>query len=176
MLIKRVIVGPLETNCYILERDETCLIIDPGDEFEKIKNNISKKVIGVVITHFHDDHIGALDEILEYYKIRCYSIKNMKEGLNNIDDFSFEVIYTPGHKEDAITLYFKEESVMFTGDFIFYNSIGRTDFEGGSNIEMKKSIKHILEYPKDILVYPGHGPETSLNEEERTLSYFFNII
>ena len=61
MEINKVVVGPLETNCYILTIGNKCLVIDPGDEYDKIKKVINKKeVIGVIITHYHFDHIGAL--------------------------------------------------------------------------------------------------------------------
>ena len=60
MNIKRLEVGVLKTNCYILENNEETLIIDPGDDFEKIKENINKKLVGVLITHNHFDHVGAL--------------------------------------------------------------------------------------------------------------------
>ena len=60
MNIKRIEVGYLKTNCYIIENNGECLVIDPGDEFDKIKNNISKNVVGVIITHNHFDHVGAV--------------------------------------------------------------------------------------------------------------------
>ena len=62
MEINKVVVGPLRTNCYILIKDNKCLVIDPGDELDKIKKEISKKeVVGVIVTHYHFDHIGALN-------------------------------------------------------------------------------------------------------------------
>ena len=67
MNIKKVIVGELDTNCYIIENDNECLIIDPGSDANKIKNNIDKKVVGILITHRHFDHIGALDKLVSFY-------------------------------------------------------------------------------------------------------------
>ena len=75
---------------------------------------------------------------------KIYDFYNLKEGINQIDSFVFETIYTPGHKDDCITTYFIEDKVMFTGDFLFYGSIGRTDFPGGSNEKMFASLKKIL--------------------------------
>ena len=70
MNIKTIQVGPLETNCYILSIDNECIIVDPGDEFLKIKKEIGdKKVIGCLVTHFHQDHIEALEELVSYYDI-----------------------------------------------------------------------------------------------------------
>lgn len=176
MNIKTVVVGELSTNCYILENGGYCLVIDPGAEAQKIINAIDKRVVGIVITHSHDDHIGALADLVKKYNVRVYSMNNLHEGMNSVDNFTFEVIYTPGHKEDAITLYFKEDNMMFVGDFIFYHSIGRTDLAGGSPFDMKNSIKKILEYPHDVKIYPGHYIETTLSEEEPYLDYFKNTI
>ena len=75
-------------------------------------------------------------------------------------------IYTPGHSKDSVTFYFEEEKIMFIGDFIFKESIGRCDLPGGSEAEMKQSIKKILEYPDDIRLYPGHYQDTSLGDEK----------
>lgn len=178
MDVKYVVVGPLETNCYILEISHEVLIIDPGDDAKTIKNKISndKKVIGIIVTHSHFDHIGALDELLKFYKTKLYNMSNLSEGNHTLGSFSFEVIYTPGHMNDAITIYFKDKKLMFVGDFIFKGSIGRTDMSGASPKDMKESIKKILRYPMDTVLYPGHYDKTTLEEEIITLNYFYNIL
>ena len=78
----------------------------------------------------------------------------------------------PGHKDDLVCFYFKEDKVMFVGDFIFENSIRRTDLDGGDPLEMKKSLIKILTYEEDFTIYPGHGVQTSLNKERENLKYF----
>lgn len=163
MEIKSVKVGPLETNCYIVSIKDECIIIDPGDEFEKIINNIDKKVVGCLITHSHFDHVGALKKILDYYKITL--------GKINSDKFIYETINTPGHTTDSVTYYFKAEKVMFTGDFIFYRSIGRTDL-GGNDNDMINSLDKIKKFPDDIKLFPGHGTTTILGEEKKYFSYY----
>ena len=167
MNIKRVIVGRLETNCYILEKNDECLIIDPGDDFEKIKNNISKNVVGILITHNHFDHIGALKDLLKLYNVSVYDKSNLKEGINRINDFEFKVFYNPGHTDDSISLIFNED--MFSGDFIFYGTIGRWDL-GGNIIDMKNSIKKILNSKINYKIYPGHGDNTYLDNEREMLN------
>jgi glyoxylase-like metal-dependent hydrolase (beta-lactamase superfamily II) len=163
MKINKVVVGPLETNCYILEEKNKCLVIDPGAEYDKIKKVIDDKVVvGVIVTHYHFDHIGALNY---FDKSLILDRKNLEEKEYNIDNFKFEVIYTPGHKEDLITIYFKEDKVMFTGDFIFNNSIGRIDLPGGNYNDMLNSLNKMKKYDKNIIVYPGHGDKTSLKDE-----------
>lgn len=165
MIIKMIVVGDLQTNCYLLEKKGEVLIIDPGDEATKIINAIgNKKVVGCLVTHSHFDHIGALDEICSYYKV--------KPNIYNGDNFSYVVIETKGHTDDSITFYFKEEKVMFCGDFVFYHSIGRTDL-GGNNQDMKGSLDEISLYDDDITLYPGHGPKTSLREEKHRFSLYF---
>ncbi len=165
MKIKTVKVGYLLTNCYILEKDNRTLIIDPGAEFQKIKKEITKKISGILLTHHHDDHIGALSQFKDE---PIYDYKNLKEGINKIDNFTFNVINTPGHTDESISFLF--DDVLFSGDFIFKNSIGRTDL-GGNNEDMKNSIKKILKY-KDIEIYPGHGEKTTLNNERENLKFY----
>lgn len=176
MNIKTIVVGPLQTNCYIVERGNCCIIIDPGSDAEKIIASVTKKVVGIITTHSHDDHIGALTPIITKYGARLYNMNNMPEGNFTIENFSFEVIHTPGHMNDEITLYFPNEKIMFVGDFIFKGSIGRMDLPGGSTFDMRLSIKKILEYPKDITLYPGHYGITTLEAETPTLGYYLNII
>ena len=114
MQIEIVKVGFLETNCYILTIDESCLVIDPGDEYEKIKQAIGNKIVlGTLLTHHHFDHIGALK-----YFDNIYDFHNLKEGINHLGAFTFEVIYTPGHTNDCISYYFQKDKVMFVGDFL----------------------------------------------------------
>lgn len=171
MIIKHIEVGELYTNCYFLIKDKDVIVIDPGAEFNKIDNMLKDlNLIGVIITHYHPDHIGALKELVNKYNIKVYDYKNMKEGLNSIKDFNFNIIYTPGHTNDSITIYFKEEKNMFTGDFIFRGSIGRTDL-GGNEKDMKQSILKIKEYP-NVKIYPGHGEETSLDFERHNNIFF----
>ena len=163
MKIDRVIVGLLNTNCYILSIGKYCIVIDPGDEYDKIKPFLSnKEVIAIIITHYHFDHIGAL----EYFDSnKVLDIRNLEEKNYNIGPFYFNVIYTLGHKEDCITIYFEKEKIMFTGDFIFKNSIGRTDLAGGNDNDMINSINKIKKYDADIVIYPGHGDKTILGDE-----------
>lgn len=178
MKITSVIVGALQTNCYILERGTSVLIIDPGDNAELIQANISsdKRVLGIIITHSHDDHTGASLELINKYNTRLYNGHNLSEGNHVIENFSFDVISTPGHMDDSITIYFKEDKVMFVGDFIFKGGIGRTDMMGSSPFDMKQSIKKILNYSDDITLMPGHFAVTTLGRERQNLNYFLTVL
>lgn len=171
MKIKNVIVGPLETNCYLLIENQNCLIIDPGEEATLIEKAIGdNKVVAIVITHYHFDHIGALEELKNKYQVEVYDFHNLKEGMNQIENFVFEVLFTPGHKDDSISLLFEKD--MFVGDFVFKDSIGRTDLEGGNFEQMKESIKKLKSYSDDTTLYPGHGAATTLEEEKRQNIFF----
>lgn len=173
MKIEKVVVGPLQENCYIVSIDNKCLVIDPGDEFEKIRKVINdREVIGILITHNHFDHVGALKEIKDFYSSQVYDFSNLEEKECNLGPFTFEVIYNPGHTMDSISFYFKEEKTIFVGDFIFLNSIGRCDLEGGNYSLMEDSISKIKTYPDDIIIYPGHGPDTTLEYEKKHNSFF----
>lgn len=173
MDIKCVKVGYLECNCYVLIKNNKALVIDPGSEANKIFKLIGdNQLLGIIITHYHFDHIGALDDIKEKYNVNVYDRYNMIEGDNSIGNFDFEVIYTPGHKEDLITLYFKEYNCMFVGDFIFKDSIGRCDLAGGNMDDMNKSICKIKKYKNDTILYPGHGDKTTLGYEKKNNVYF----
>lgn len=168
MEIKRVVTGYLDENCYLLIKNGTCLVVDPGDNFNKIKEQIGdNKVLGVLITHSHFDHIGALRNFLTKRSIKIFKRSNLEEKEYSIGDFSFECIYTPGHSKDSVTFYFKEDKAMLIGDFIFKESIGRTDLPGGSDVEMKDSINKILTYDDDITLYPGHNEITTLGDERK---------
>lgn len=173
MKIEIMNVGYLKCNCYLLDRNGSVLIIDPGDDYEEIVKKIgNRKVCGIIITHYHFDHIGAMDKIVKEYKCKVYDKFNLIEGNNKIDNFIFEVIYTPGHKEDLISIYFREEKVIFCGDFIFKNSIGRCDLSGGDISSMLESINKIKNYDREIIIYPGHGDKTTLGYEIDNNIYF----
>ena len=166
MKIEIVKVGDLKCNCYLLDIDGSVLIIDPGNESDKIIDKIGdREVVGIIITHYHFDHIGGIDDMVSKYHCNIYDRNNMNEGVNIIDNFMFDVIYTPGHKEDCITIYFKNDNIMFVGDFIFKDSIGRCDLLGGDIVEMSKSLNKISNFDKNILIYPGHGDSTTLGYE-----------
>lgn len=165
MDIKTVVVGELNTNCYILTIEDECIIIDPGDDFQTIKKEIgNKKVIGCLVTHFHPDHIGALEEVVSKYDIEIN-----KERYGN---FEYEIIETPGHTFDSKTFYFKKINTMFTGDFIFFHSIGRTDL-GGNDKDMQNSLNTFKEFDDNITIYPGHGSSTILGKEKKYFDLYY---
>lgn len=190
MVVKKVVVGNLEENCYFIIKDNSCIIVDPGDEFHKIDEIIKKlslNVVAVLVTHAHFDHIGALEEVLNKYNVPLFynninneisyeNLINVNESKYELDKFKFEVIYTPGHRNDLVTYYFYEDNIMFTGDFLFRNSIGRTDLKYSNFNDMIFSLKKIYKYNDEIIVYPGHGRETTLDYEKKNNYYMGGIL
>ena len=173
MEIKQVVTGYLDENCYVLIQDGKCLVVDPGDDFLKIKEEIGdNQVLGVLITHSHADHIGALRNFLTKRSIKIYKSSNVEDGVPiDLGDFHFQAYHTPGHSKDSVTFYFPEEGFMLVGDFIFKESVGRCDLPGGSETELKESIQKLLEFSDDIILYPGHYEETTLGYERKNNPY-----
>lgn len=167
MEIKTIITGVLDENCYVLINNKECLVIDPGDDYPKIKEVVGdNKVLGVLITHSHFDHIGALRNFLTKRSIKIFKKSSLTESKYTIGNFNFECLYTPGHSKDSVSFYFKDEKAMFVGDFIFKESVGRSDLPGGDINELKESLEKIKKYDDDITLYPGHGEKTTLKYEK----------
>lgn len=187
MKIHTIIVGPIETNCYIVEdeKSQKAIVIDPGGEAEKIISFLEKhplKIQAMVITHGHFDHIGAIRKLKEKTKAPILMHESDVFGLSVSDSppadrflkdhdnlevggLKFEVIHTPGHTPGGISLYCKEEKILFSGDTLFAGNIGRTDLPYSSEEAMIKSLKKLLELPPETKVFPGHGKPTTIGRE-----------
>ena len=173
MQVKKIKVGYLEANCYIIEDDNSCIVVDPGDDAYLIEKQIENKtLLGVLVTHSHSDHVGALGTIVKKYNVPVYDFNNLNEKKYELGPFKFQVIQNPGHSKDSISFYFYEYNFMFVGDFIFQNTVGRVDLEGGSMEEMISSLRKISTFSKQIKLYPGHGEATTLKEELENNYYF----
>ena len=195
MLIKKIVVGPLESNCYLVGDDLTkeIFIIDPGADYEIIKGIIDKdglKPKAVINTHGHGDHIGANKEFgipVWIHRLDADFLTDPSKNLSgafgfllktktasrlledgdalSMGKYKLEVIHTPGHTPGSICL--KGDGVIFTGDTLFCQGIGRTDFAYGSEEDIMCSIKErLFTLDDDYIIYPGHGPSSTIGNEK----------
>ena len=185
--------GAFATNTYLLFENGQCLIIDPAGKAQKIADKIGdNQVLAILLTHGHFDHIKSVDALYKLYhcpiylsledfelvdpknaKIKnCYMnltasisspLKAFNEGNYQIGPFKFEVVATPGHTKGSIIMVFDE--MIFSGDTLFKDSVGRTDLYGGSESDLKQSIKIFKQFNHNYIIYPGHDEITSLEEE-----------
>lgn len=178
MILERVVVGFLQTNCYILgdRKNGEAIIIDPGANFQRIinvvkKNNLTLK--SVINTHAHQDHIAENDKFkvpVLIHKDDAQFLSSLYRILNDGDrisvgEITLEVIHTPGHTPGGICLK-KGEDFIFTGDALFCGGIGRTDFPYGSQELLLNSIRErLLTLNDKMVIYPGHGPTSTIGRE-----------
>ena len=199
MILERLVVGPLASNCYIVASEMTRkgMIIDPGDEADKILkkvNDLQLDIKTIVLTHGHFDHIGAVKATSEatgsevcihpddagalqgqhkssFFSMSYPAASSPKRLINdgddiNIGDLRFLVLHTPGHTPGGICLL--GQGVVFTGDTLFNHSVGRADLPGGSYKQLLNSLHiKLMVLPDETLVYPGHGPGTTISAERQ---------
>ena len=189
-------VGYLQENCYIAyDEDKVAVVIDPGDEGQKLVEAIRNRGLDVryiLLTHGHFDHTGAVMEIKNEFGAKlCVSGEDAEMFTDpqlslamrqrwKPEDISidlllsdgdvieagkmrFEVIATPGHSKGSVT--YRCENVLFTGDTLFQGDCGRTDLYGGSYEQIKASLRRLADLEGDYQVLPGHGPDSTLEEE-----------
>ena len=157
MQIKRLIVGPIETNCYLLISKGEMVVVDPGGSPDVILDEIKKTGIQpkyIINTHSHFDHTLANKEIKKPTGAEILSLKEGDEA--KIGDEVLKIISTPGHSKDSICLL--GEGFALTGDTLFKDGYGRTDLAGGSEKELKESLERLSKLLKPgTKIYPGHG-------------------
>lgn len=204
MQIKRSITGPIQTNTYLIwdKGTKDAAIIDPaGKEREIIKfvENNRLKVIYIINTHGHFDHILLNQRLSKYFNADILIHKDDKDLLTNnylntaevcnlsvepskpssllnnkdiilIGRIKLEVIHTPGHSKGSICLHNKHKGVLFSGDTLFARGIGRTDLPTSSNNAILKSLNRLKRIPQETRVYTGHGPETTIKKEYKMIN------
>jgi glyoxylase-like metal-dependent hydrolase (beta-lactamase superfamily II) len=209
MFLKRLVVGELETNCYLIacKRTKKAVVIDPGGEEEVDlvlnflqENNFDLKYI--INTHGHIDHIAGnnllkakTEALLLIHRLDADMLVDANKNFSSFmgkeicsppadklleegDEISLGtlnliVIHTPGHTPGGISLVLN--NIVFTGDTLFAGGIGRTDLPGGSYQDLIKSINEkLLILGDDKIIYPGHGPDSTIGEERKTNPYLTN--
>lgn len=179
------------------EKTKEGIVIDPGDEGRLILRNIEEMGLNIkfiIATHCHIDHISAVKEVKEATKAEFLIHKEEKPYLEKgrvhsllffglplrapdpdhlleegeeirIGELSFIVLHTPGHTPGGICLL--GQGIVFTGDTLFNLGIGRTDLPGGDYSLLLSSLKKLFTLPAETIVYPGHGPQTTIGYEKK---------
>ena len=197
--MERLTVGDIDENCYLAVNSETneLLVIDPGAEAERIFAAIGeRKPRAVLLTHGHFDHIAGCAELQAAgaqigcaeaekslltspanlaaemgVRIPAFSVDFTFQDGDELDlcGLKFTVLATPGHTPGGVCFLCGDS--LFTGDTLFCESVGRTDFPGGSTSQLRESVKKLLALPGNLTVYPGHDEPTTL-EHERMFNPF----
>jgi hydroxyacylglutathione hydrolase len=195
--------GPYQANCSIIWGEaQKAWIVDPGAEAERILAFLDERQLTlevVVLTHYHFDHISALNNLMErrvtpVYLHRAdasYAFSPMnsmppypatRKPVNLIleaDDgdliehggISTRIITTPGHTPGGWCLHFEKENLLVAGDTLFAGSVGRTDLPGGSWETLTESLKKLKKLPDETRVICGHGPASSIGSEKQRNPY-----
>ncbi|MFZ1615575.1 MAG: MBL fold metallo-hydrolase [Holophaga sp.] len=190
-------VGPLSCNCVLVWDPElgTGVVVDPGDEASKIKQRVKSlgfKVVALLHTHAHFDHVGATQELQEFWDCPAFlhpadtflvESLPMQTGLFGMKPVptpvmlplahgethhQLEVIHTPGHSPGGCCFHGMSNrgSLLLAGDTLFQGGVGRTDLFGGHWDQLEASIRERVYTLDDAtLVIPGHGPMTTIGEE-----------
>ena len=196
MKIERLVLGAIQTNTYFVTNEVTkeCVVIDPAEDIQSISGYIKEndiKPVAVLLTHGHFDHIGGVAYLKELgckvymsnkdvwhithpeqmarilgIEIKPFSLDfEIKEpDLLEIAGFKFKVLDTPGHTQGGVCFILDE--YIFTGDTIFRESYGRTDFEDSDFESLKSSILKILALDGEYTLLPGHGDISYLSFEK----------
>jgi glyoxylase-like metal-dependent hydrolase (beta-lactamase superfamily II) len=178
--IQKVHVGKKDTNCYVVACADTreAVIIDPGDDAAKILSQLEGlSVKWILFTHAHSGHTGAKDDIkaatdattaMHLADATAY-LKSAERYLLSTDtlpfgQFALNVLITPGHTPGGLS--YRVGNHVFTGDTLLAGKIGRVDLPGSSPQQMLLSLHgQLLTLPDNTVVYPGHGPNTTIGVE-----------
>ncbi len=189
MDVERLIVGPLATNCYVACAGGDAVIIDPGAGAKRVIKSVHGLDVGaILVTHGHSDHVGAVDELAavtgaplftpradlalleKYVGVRPSKLFSDGDHLE-FGEISLSVIATPGHTPGSSCFY--TPGILFSGDTLFAEGVGRTDLAGGSADALFNSIRErIFSLADDTVVYPGHGDQTTVGREKDSNPFF----
>jgi hydroxyacylglutathione hydrolase len=178
--IQKVHVGEKDANCYVVACSDSkeAVVIDPGDDAPKILTQLRGLTVRwICVTHAHPSHLGAKEPVkaatqaptaMHLSDATAY-LKSADRYLTSTDtlpfgSFSLEVLITPGHTPGGLS--YRVGNHLFTGDTLLAGKIGRVDLPGSSPQQMLLSLHgQLLTLPDNTVVYPGHGPNTTIGAE-----------
>ena len=199
--VEQYVVGPVQTNCYFAVNDETkeMILIDPGANADRLIQIIEEEKlnpVAILLTHGHFDHAGGAAEVAARFGIKVYAEEHERETLDDpklnlsgwtgaettyhadvflkdeqefdLAGFHIRVLFTVG----GCCYYFAYQDALFSGDTLFAQSVGRTDFPKGSASALIRGIKEkLLPLPDEVTVYTGHNDTTTIGTERRYNPY-----
>lgn len=197
--IGRIVLGMYGTNCYFVykEGSDGAVLIDPADSGDKLVSKLSDnglKVVAILLTHGHFDHIYGVKKAARDSGAKVYAYTDEAKLLSDVklncslsvgrgetiepDEFltdnevlsfagiDFKVLHTPGHTAGSCCFYIEEAKILVSGDTLFCESVGRSDLPTGSMGTLVRSINDkLMVLPDDVKVYPGHGGTTTIGFE-----------
>jgi hydroxyacylglutathione hydrolase len=197
--------GPLETNCYVLDHEGRALAVDPGGDPSEVLGFLRAEKLTlehILVTHLHFDHIYGCARLAEatgapilapaadaflmetelgqggvygFPIVTPFQSSPAPLGQTSFIGLECRCLATPGHTPGSVSYYFPQAGAAFVGDLIFYRSVGRTDFAGGSSAQLKASVlENIFTLPDATVLYPGHGLETSVGGEKTHNPFFLH--
>lgn len=195
MKYQRFIGGLLESNGYVLYQEEhgSCYIIDPGYSPKVFLDFMRKKDLhleGILLTHHHYDHTGAVERICKETDCKVYlhtadcdrygapvDVYLEDQDVIDLEGEKLRVIHTPGHTAGSVCFYSEKSRLCFTGDTIFNVDLGRTDLEDGSQQDMERSIRETIDrWPNDLMILPGHGDGCNMKKVRKINKEFLDIV
>jgi hydroxyacylglutathione hydrolase len=198
LVVDTFVLGPFQSNCYVVRRErgaEEAVVIDPGDDPAPLRLELAgmgTRPAAILITHSDVDHIGGVAALADGTGAEVWAPEGEADALRlgetrggmhvpphdpahtvsegdvvTVAGLTFDVVDIPGHSVAHIA--FHHDGELFAGDLLFAGSVGRVDLTGGDWLTLLASVRRLLErFPPETIVYPGHGPATTLGRELAT--------
>jgi hydroxyacylglutathione hydrolase len=195
LAVDSFVMGPFKSNCYVVRAEpgaQEAVVIDPGDDPTELRLDLAQMgatTAGILVTHTDVDHIGGVAALADGTGAEVWAPAGEVEALRSgaprggfpvtphdpahlvaggdairVAGIDFDVLDVPGHSSGHIAFY--SDGHLFAGDLLFAGSVGRSDFEGGDWDTLLASVRSLIErLPLETVVYPGHGPTTTLGRE-----------